>query len=381
MNPMRIDLPYLMLDHDRHGNLRIYVRRNGRKVRLREKPGSEAFARAYSDALHALDVSRPSESPAIKGAAAGTLGWLAACYFASAEFRGLDVQSQVTRRSVIEDCLREPRRPGSPDLMRDCPVSAVSAAHVKMLRDRKATKPGAANNRRKYLSAWFGWAVEQGLMRSNPAREVRRIRYATEGFYTWTVDDVRRFEERHPIGTKARLALALMLFLGVRRGDLVTLGRQHVKAGWLRMVPRKTRYKRLDPSEKPILPILNDIISRSPTGDLTFLVTGFGKPFTAKGFGAWFRARCDEAGLPQCTAHGLRKAGATIAAENGATDRQLMALFDWKSPKQANVYTAAADKKRLAADAAKLIVGDRIANVDCPTAIAPPGFLKGKSNA
>ena len=58
MTPMQIDLPYLMLDHDRHGNLRIYVRRNGRKVRLREKPGSEAFARAYSDALHALDVLR-----------------------------------------------------------------------------------------------------------------------------------------------------------------------------------------------------------------------------------------------------------------------------------------------------------------------------------
>ena len=89
MTPMQIDLPYLMLDHDRHGNLRIYVRRNGREVRLREKPGSEAFARAYSDALHALDVSRPSESPAIKGAAAGTLGWLAACYFVRLNSAGL----------------------------------------------------------------------------------------------------------------------------------------------------------------------------------------------------------------------------------------------------------------------------------------------------
>jgi hypothetical protein len=53
------------------------------------------------------------------------------------------------------------------------------------------------------------------------------------------------------------------------------------------------------------------------TGDLTFLVTKHGKPFTANGFGNWFRDRCDEARLPQCSAHGLRKAGATIAAENG----------------------------------------------------------------
>ena len=47
--------------------------------------------------------------------------------------------------------------------MRDCPVSLLSAAPVKMLRDRKTGKPGAANNRRKYMSSMFGWAVEQGL--------------------------------------------------------------------------------------------------------------------------------------------------------------------------------------------------------------------------
>ena len=61
MTPMRIDLPYLMPDYDRHGNLRIYVRRNGRKIRLREKPGTDAFAQAYSDAVRALDMSTPSE--------------------------------------------------------------------------------------------------------------------------------------------------------------------------------------------------------------------------------------------------------------------------------------------------------------------------------
>ena len=138
--------------------------------------------------------------------------------------------------------------------MRDCPIGTLSPAHVKMLRDHKAGTPGAANNRRKYLASMFGWAVEQGLLRANPAREIRRISYATSGFHTWTVEEVRQFEARHPIRTKARLALALLLFLGVRRGDVVTLGRQHVKFGWLRMVPRKTRHKRLEASEKPILP-------------------------------------------------------------------------------------------------------------------------------
>lgn len=179
------------------------------------------------------------------------MGWLAACYFASAEFRALDPRSQWTRRLVLEDCLREPRKPGSADLMRDCPVSSLMPAHVKMLRDRKASKPGAGNNRRKYISSMFGWAVENGLMRSNPAREVRRIRYASIGFHTWTVEEVRQLEQRHPIGTRARLALALLLFLGVRRGDVVALGRQHVKDGWLRMVPKKRAISAWSPPRSP----------------------------------------------------------------------------------------------------------------------------------
>jgi Phage integrase family len=125
-------------------------------------------------------------------------------------------------------------------------------------------------------------------------------------------------------------------------------------------------------SEKPILPILADIISRSPTGDLTFLVTSFGKPFTAAGFGNWFREQCDEAALPHCSAHGLRKAGATIAAERGATDRQLMALYDWETAAQANVYTAAADRRQLAGEAARLLAGDQSANLECPTGLPHP---------
>jgi integrase len=371
---VRIDFPYLMADKDRHGSPRLYVRKHGRKVRIRAKPGSEAFAQTYADALVALEHGTGDKGDVVKGAAAGTLGWLAARYFASTEFRGLDAKSQTTRRRIIESCLREPRKPASQDLMRDCPVSGVSAVHVKMLRDRKAATPGAANNRRKYLSSMFGWAVEGGLMRMNPAREVRRLRYATSGFHTWTVDEVRQYEARHPIGTKARLALALLLFFGVRRQDVVTLGRQLVKAGWLRMIPRKTRHKRLDVSHKPVLPVLADIIARSPTGKMNFLETEYGKAFTANGFGGWFRDRCDDAGLPHCSAHGLRKAGATIAAENGATDRQLMALYDWTSEKQANVYTAAANRKKLAGEAGRLLASDQNANTDCPTELPHQGI-------
>lgn len=372
MKPMRLDLPYLMADTDRHGNRRLFVRRHGRKVRIREKPGSAAFASAYTAALTALE-SRPI--PAVRPRAAaptGTLGWLVASYVGSAEFKGLDPVSQRTRRGILEGCLLEPRAPGSADLMALCPLEVLSAPHVLMLRDRRADKPGAANNRLKYLSAALGWAVNRGIMRANPARDVKPVRYSSAGFHTWTPAEVEQFEARHPIGSKARLALALLLFTGPRRGDVVTFGRQHVRDGWIRFVPRKTRYKRSTLLEVPIVPELTRILEASPKGELTFLETEYGRAFSAAGFGAWFRKRCDEAGLEHCSAHGLRKAGATIAAERGATDRQLMALYGWTSSSQATVYTAAADRRKLAGEAARILAGDRTENEPAPPTSAPP---------
>ncbi len=356
---VKVEVPYLSEEPDRHGNVRLYVRRYGRRIRLRCPVGSKGFTAAYQEALDRLsDLTPPLiTSPTKKTAPRGSLGWLAARYFGSEEFQGLDPKSQSTRRGIIEDCLRESIRDGSSDAMADCPLSFVTSAKIKRLRDLKKGLPGAANNRRKYMSAMFGWAVEANHMNHNPARDVRRIRYATNGFHTWSVREVCQFVERHPIGTKPYLAMSLLLFTGTRRGDMVTLGRQHLRGDWLAFVPRKTRYVRGDISEKPILGPLAAAIAAGPTGDLTFLVTEYGKPFTANGFGNWFRQRCDEAALPHCTAHGLRKAAATIAAENGASTPQLMAIFDWATPSQAEPYIRAANRKRMAGQAMALLAG------------------------
>ena len=113
---------------------------------------------------------------------------------------------------------------------------------------------------------------------------------------------------------------------------------------------RNRKPKRL---QLPILPALQRIIDASPCGDMTFLVNDLDRPFTDAGFGNKMRDWCDH--LPGCTAHGVRKAGATIAAENGATAHQLMAIFGWDTLKQAEVYTKATDQKRLAESSMHLI--------------------------
>jgi integrase len=256
MSIMKTELPYLSREKNRHGTECLFARRHGKRIRIREPENTPAFAKAYSDALDALEKPFEVAERARKEAAkAGTMGWLATRYFAECEeYKGLYEKSRSARGSCIEDCLKEPLKPGSTDLIRDCPVSQFSAAHVKMLRDRKAKQPGAANNRRKHLSAMCAWAVDEKLMPTNYVRDVKMVaKKKGGGFYTWTVEDVAQFEEHHPVGTMPRLALALLLFTGSRRQDMVTFGKQHVKNGWLRFVPKKTLYKRNTMSQKPWL--------------------------------------------------------------------------------------------------------------------------------
>lgn len=111
-----------------------------------------------------------------------------------------------------------------------------------------------------------------------------------------------------------------------------------------------------DPRVIPILPELRAVIDATHIGEETYLVNAHGKPFQATSFGNSFRDWCDAAGLKQCSAHGLRKAGATIAAENGATATQLMAIYGWERLEQVELYTRAANRTRVAKDAMHLVV-------------------------
>jgi len=374
---MKIDLDYLSEEPDRYGNVRLYARRYGRRIRIRVGRNDPAFLEAYQRALETL--AELANAPALlpptekkKTAVRGSLGWLASLYFASEEFDNL--ASGPTRRAVIEDCLRETVRDGSSDLMADCPLSFVTPAKVKRLRDLKKGLPGAANNRRKYLSALFGWAVEEGHLKGNPARDVRRVRYASDGFHTWTVPEVCQFAQHHPIGTKPYLALCLLLFTGMRAGDMIRLAHTDVSNDWMAFVPRKTRHVRADISEKPILPPLAAALAAGPLGTITFLETQYGRRFSDKGIGNAMRKWCDQAGLPECTCHGLRKAGATILAQMGATTPQLMAVFDWATPAQAEPYFRAANRRQMANDAMQLLVHFS-REMDVSRTLAEPSFV------
>ncbi len=120
---MDLRFPYLSEEKSRHGKDRLYVRRFGRRIRMRAAKGSAACAAEYAAALEKLSALGPLARPLQRGPARGTLGWVAGLYFASPEFRALDPMMQRRRRAVIEECLRETVRDGARDAFRDCPLS------------------------------------------------------------------------------------------------------------------------------------------------------------------------------------------------------------------------------------------------------------------
>jgi integrase len=341
---------YVVRDCDRHGRVRHYFRRKGqRKVCLRGAPGTPQFEIEYQAAFAASEAGRfdqeRSNVPSTR-----SYRWLCHQYFQSSDYKQLDSSTQRARRLILQHTWDEPVSPGSDLLIGDCPLDRLSAKIVRVLRDRKVTLPNAANSRLKILRRVFKWAMENELMDNNPARDVPYLRIRGGGYHALTEAEITRFEDRWPLGTKERLAFALLRYLGVRRSDVVRLGKQHLRNGWLVITTKKGATE----LALPIPPELQRIIDASPTGDLNFLVTEYGKPFTAAGFGGWFRERCDAAGLPNCSAHGLRKAAATSLAEAGASAHQLMAWFGWRTLKEAERYTRSANQKKLAASVVPL---------------------------
>jgi site-specific recombinase XerD len=367
-----IDLKYLYEDVDRYGKVRIYFRRKGaRKICLKQPIGSVEFLSEYKLAFAGKTVNTErSRRLSPTRAASGSLRWLTERYYDESEsFSQLNDRTKYVRRRILDSICSETVSDDDNTPIGSMSFADMPALAIKRLRDRKRKKPEAANTRLKALRQVFKFGIEQQYCQNNPTRDVPYIKTGSQGFHAWNLEEVEQFEARHPIGTKARLALAILLYTGARRSDAVQFGKQHVRAAehmsvelrqahtgrWLQYTQHKNRNKKPVTLTLPILPELEEVLAASPLGDLTWLVTEFGNGFTPAGFGNWFRDQCNKAGLQQCSAHGLRKAGATRAAENGASVHTLKSMFGWQTLKQAENYTKSADQKRLAAAGMQLL--------------------------
>jgi integrase len=221
--------------------------------------------------------------------------------------------------------------------------------HVIKLMAARAEKPDSANGLRKVLRAVMQHAVEIGLRADDPTQGVKPLRPKSKlGFHRWSEAEIAQFEARHPIGTKQRLALALGLYTGQARQDVIAMGPQHIRDEVLTWTRGKTERTTGIELAIPIHPDLRSVINATRNEHLTFLVTEFGRPFTPAGFGNWFREQCDMANLRHCSFHGLRKAASVRLAEAGCTPHEIAAITGHASLKEIVRYTQTADRKRLA---------------------------------
>jgi integrase len=327
----------LFLSHERtrHGNPVWYVRRKGKRIRIKAAYGTPEFDAEYHAAL-----ATPAKRPEKGAPAAGTLSWLIDRYRETGAWTALSGATRRQRENIFKQVAA-----GAGDL----DLKVITKDNVIRSRDKRAAK-GTPHQARHFLDTMrglFRWALDAGHMKIDPTKDVLDpTRPATKGFPIWSEDDVAAYEKRWPIGTRQRVWLDVLLYTGLRRGDAVKLGRQHVREGVATITTEKTGTE----VTIPILSVLAETLAAGPCGDLHFIVGENGRPLTKESFGNLFRKACRDAGVPG-SAHGLRKVAATRSANNGATVAQLEAIFGWSGGRMASHYTRAADRRRLAREA------------------------------
>lgn len=329
MNRMaKIDLPYVQALTDRHGKRRHYYRRAGYpRVTLPGTPGSAEFMAAYAEA----DARAPRVDPREK-VQPRSINALIVEYYSSASFLELRDSTKRGYRNILDRFRAQYGDKGA---------ASIQTHHLEAIFHKMGDRTGAARNLRRRLNKVFGLAVRLGWRAGNPVAHTSAIKRKTEGFIPWSEDDIAQFEAHWPSGSRERLALALLLYTGVRRSDVVSIGRQHVADGRISVNQLKTT-KRVSILIHPALQAELDHAK-----GLTFVTTAYGKPFTAAGFTKWFRERAAMAGLENRTPHGLRKAAGRRLAEAGCTSKEIAAVLGHSTLSEVEIYTRSADQLRL----------------------------------
>jgi integrase len=334
----RLKLKYINEYRDRHGKVRRYFRRpRGRSIPLPGLPGSIEFMAAYQAALAV--VSPPPPSP--RHVIAGSLAAVAAGYLRSADFANLSPSSQRSYRTALKPILAAHGH----RLMRD--LTKVAARHV--IEEIGATRPGMANLTRAVLSKIAVYSIETGVRVDNPFAGLKPFRLGT--YHTWTDAEIAQFERRWPLGTRERLAFALLLYTGQRGGDVVKMLRSDIVDGRIRVAQDKTRKGTTNELMIPIHPALARALQAGPVVGMQHIITDArGKPLRA--LTDLIERAVNLAGLPsRCVAHGLRKAALRRLAESGGTTKEIAAVSGHRSLAEIERYTARADQAGLARSA------------------------------
>jgi integrase len=324
----QVKLPKWVQAFTRHGKQRHYFRRRGYpRVALPGAPWSAEFMAVYAAALEGTPLPRVSSLDP------GSAGAVVLAYLASDNFAKIrSPNTRKTHKGILE---RFAAKYG------DRPFSLIDRHGIELILGRE--KPFAARNLRNVLRRMFKW--RRG---ADPTIGVELDLPQTDGWHTMTDDERAAFEARWPIGTKERAIYAVLFYTALRISDAARLGPQHVRNAEL--VLRLQKNGEILTQEVKVQMLAAIKAANMPLG-MAFLLTKYGRPYTAKGLANRFKAACKAAGLPHCSAHSVRKGTATMIADAGKSEYVIAAFLGDKSLRMAEVYTKKRNTAKLAREA------------------------------
>lgn len=326
----KIRLKYVNEYIDRTGKLRRYFRRAGKQYGpLNGEPGSQEFMTAYAAYL--------AEKPAAakKAIHEDSLGKLIIDFYGDRMFTDRKPSTRQLYKYALEPLAKEHGHRSA---------STMTAEHAeKIINKIGETRPGMGNLTRAVLRLVFKFAVKRKRRKDNPMLGIEAFKVGEH--HTWTDAELAQFEKKWRVGTRQRLAYALLRHTGQRVGDVADMTRSDISGGMIHVVQEKTGAK----VWIPIDPDLTKAMKAYPAKGLSLIGKSNGQPLTRPALTALMRAAIKDAGLPKrCVPHGLRKAAMRLLAEAGATEKQIAAVSGHKTLKEIERYTKAADQKRLA---------------------------------
>jgi integrase len=332
---------------DRHGRARWRYRAGAVQRALPQAPGHPDFEAHYAAAIAGLPA--PARATVHRLPTAAHPRSLRACWLIvttqTVEWQQLD--GETTRPNqirVAENFLATPVEDGEATTYGELPIDQLKRRHVKRILARYADTPHAAAMILRLLRKLTGVALDEEWIESDPTYRIK-YRPPYKGWRAWTLDELRAFYQRWPIGTTPHLVFMLALFTGSRRKDLAKMKPADLDGEGITVIQSKGKKQVWIPLHE----LLRNAIDAMPIKGDTLVLTQYGRPFSHKALGMRMAAWCKAAGIgPGTTLHGLRKTLGKVLAEGGATTRQLMSLLGHDDIAHAELYTREAEQKLLA---------------------------------
>lgn len=321
---------------ERRGRVYTYYRREGRRIPIEGTPGDAAWAENYSR-IHASFEQEATNQKA-HARIPRSMADLIAYYKTTPEFRQLKpkTKKEYDRAAAFLEAV-----------CGDKPAATLPRQFVIKLRNDNQDSPSRANKMVAFLRTLMAHAIDLKWRSDNPCIGVKKLKLG-QGASVWTAEQIAIFAEK--ARPHHRVAFEIGLNTGQRLGDILSLPWSAYDGATITLKQQKTGEEMIIPCTSRLKAFLDALPRRSPI----IVTSADGKPYNrVDSYSNVFGAEIKALGLSGISFHGLRKTAASILAEEGCSEREIMAFTGHRSTAMVSHYTRQADQKRRATAAVK----------------------------